>query len=84
LEWAKIAIISNIWIHLSRDSGYVSVPSFGRMRTLADYRIVPDSALGYGIEINAPDRFLYIRGFSTESDARVWIVETANCRRSHC
>jgi hypothetical protein len=42
---------------------------------MAVYTVVPDTSLGFGVEILAPDRRLYIRGFATEGDARIWVTE---------
>jgi hypothetical protein len=42
---------------------------------MAKYAIVPDLSRGFGVEVRAPDRVLYIHGFVTELDARIWVIE---------
>jgi hypothetical protein len=42
---------------------------------MTQYKIVLDGLRGYGVEVTSAHRFLSVRGFATEIDAAVWIVE---------
>jgi hypothetical protein len=39
---------------------------------MTEYRIVPHGPKGYGGELIAANRFLSVRGFTTEIDAMTW------------
>ena len=43
--------------------------------SITEYTIIPDGLLGYGVEVNAPNRFHSVRGFATELGAMAWIAE---------
>ena len=40
---------------------------------MTEYKIVPDGPNGYGVEVISPERFLSVRGFSSQRDALAWI-----------
>jgi hypothetical protein len=42
---------------------------------MAGYKVLADSEMGYNVEVTSPDRFLLVRGFMTEFDARAWVAE---------
>jgi NAD(P)H-hydrate repair Nnr-like enzyme with NAD(P)H-hydrate epimerase domain len=42
---------------------------------MADYKIVIDGMLGFGVEVTAPGSFRSVRGFPTEAAARRWIAD---------
>ena len=42
---------------------------------MAKYEVLADSDMGYKVEVTSPDRFLVVRGFMTEYDARTWVAE---------
>ena len=42
---------------------------------MAEYKVLADSDMGYNVEVTSPDRFLLVRGFMTEFDARAWVAE---------
>ncbi len=43
--------------------------------SMTEYTIIPDGLHGYGVEVRVPNRFLSVRGFSTEFGAAAWIAE---------
>ena len=47
----------------------------GTAMSITEYTIIPDGLLGYGVEVNAPNRFHSVRGFATELGAMAWIAE---------
>lgn len=42
---------------------------------LTEYMIISDGRNGFGVEVSAPNRFQFVRGFATELDVVAWIVE---------
>jgi hypothetical protein len=46
--------------------------NIGRM---AEYKIVLDGRSGFGVEVTSANQYQSVRGFPTETNARIWIVE---------
>ena len=42
---------------------------------MTEYKIIHDGLKGYGVEVVSPGRFLSVRGFATELEAKAWIDE---------
>ena len=42
---------------------------------MATYKVLADKDMEYNVEVTSSDRFLLVRGFMTEFDARAWVAE---------